>query len=333
MAATTKDAAVTRDVDPVALWRDMRRMRAYDERALAMSRQGRIGTYPLFWGEEGVQAGAVAAVRRDDWLFLSYRQSAVPILRGLPPERAWLYYRGDPQTFVDPRPYACAPQAVPIATQLPHAVGWAWEQRRRGGDAVAVAFFGDGATSEGDFSEGMNLAGVLRAPVVFLCTNNQWAISTPYERQTAAATIADKAAAYGMPGETVDGFDALAVAEAVGRAAERARAGDGPTLVEARCYRIKGHATADEPRMYRDSAEAERWQEHEPIARLERRLLDEGLVTTDEIERVTAEALQEMREAGRRLDATPAADPELMIRDVYADPPPTLRRRFEEARA
>ena len=130
--------------------------------------RGAIGAYPLFWGEEGVQAGAAAAVRETDWLFLSYRQNGLPILRGLPVEQAWLYFRGDPQGFFDPVPYACAPQAVPIATHLPHAVGWAWEQRRQGGDGVAVAFFGDGATSEGDFSEALNLAGVLSAPVVFL---------------------------------------------------------------------------------------------------------------------------------------------------------------------
>ncbi len=290
----------------------MCRLRAYDERAVALSRQGRIGAYPLFWGEEGIQAGAVAGVERSDWLFLSYRQNALPILRGLPPEQAWLYFRGDPQGFFDPATYGCAPQAVPLATHLPHAVGWAWERARQGAHDVAVTFFGDGASSEGDFHEGLNLAGVLRAPVVFVCTNNQWAISTPYVRQTAAAQLIDRAAGYGMPGVRVDGFDARAVAEAVGTAAARARAGDGPTLIEAFCYRIAGHATADDPGKYRDPAEAERWREREPLGRLESAL---GL-SAEEAAAGQEEAAREMAEAARRLDAIPPAGREWMTRDV-----------------
>ena len=317
----------------VGLWRDMVMLRAADERAVRLSRQGRIGAYPLFWGEEGIQAGAVAALERSDWIFPSYRQNSIALLRGQPPEQAWLYFRGDPQGFIDPAEYACAPQCVPLATHLPHAVGWAWSRARRGSEDVAVAFFGDGATSEGDFHEALNLAGVLQAPVVFLCTNNQWAISTPFAAQTAAAAIVDKAAGYGLPGERVDGFDAPAVHEAVAAAANRAREGGGPTLIEAFCYRIRGHATADDPRVYRDESESERWAEREPVGRLERALVAEGELSEDAVATTRAEAHGAMAEAARRLDAIPAADAVGMIDGVLAEAPPTLVRQFEEARS
>lgn len=313
-----------RAVDPVALWQAMVVLRAFDERAVSLQRQGRMGAYPPYWGEEGIQAGAVAAVREDDWLFTTYRQSAVPILRGLPPEKVMLYFRGDFQSLYDPFAHRCAPQAVPIATQLPHAVGWAWGRVRDGRDDVAVAFLGDGATSEGDFHEAMNIAGVLRAPVVFLCTNNQWAISTPLERQTAAHRLADKAVAYGFPGEQVDGFDARAVAEVVAAAADRARAGEGPTFVEAVCYRIGPHATADEPSRYRDEAEAARWREREPVGRLRRELVAEGVLTEEQADAIVAEAEQTMIEAAERLDATPPAPASMMTANVFAEPPDDL---------
>lgn len=321
-------AAVERE----QLWRSMLELRAYDERAVALSRQGRIGAYPLFWGEEGIQAGAVAGVEDDDWLFLSYRQNGLPILRGLPPELAWLYFRGDPQSFFDPAVHRCAPQAVPLATQLPHAVGWAWTQRRRDTGRVAVAFFGDGSTSEGAFHEAMNLAGVTRAPVVFVCTNNGWAISTPLEQQTAAAQLVDKAAGYGMPGVRIDGQDAVAVTVAVRDAAERARAGEGPTFIEAVTYRIEGHATADDPDRYRDPADATRWRESEPLLRLETDLLTAGVLTAETAAAARAEARERMIAAGRRLDAIGPADPRTMIASVFATPPPSLLRQFEEVR-
>lgn len=315
----------------VGLWRDMVTLRAADERAVTLSRQGRIGAYPLYWGEEGVQAGALAALRRTDWLFPSYRQNAIAILRGQPPEQAWLYFRGDPQGFLDPAAYACASQSVPLATHLPHAVGWAWSRARRGADDVAVAFFGDGATSEGDFHEALNLAGVLKAPVVFLCTNNQWAISTPYASQTAAAAIVDKAVGYGVRGERVDGFDAVAVRDAVASAAALARAGDGPSLVEAFCYRIRGHATADDPSVYRDEAESRRWEEREPIGRLERTLVTEGALPEAAAEAGRADAHATMAEAARRLDAVAPADATSMTADVLAEPTPVLAGQLEEA--
>lgn len=314
------------------MWRDILELRAYDERAVALSRQGRIGAYPIFWGEEGIQAGTLAGVEDDDWLFLSYRQNGLPILRGLPPELAWLYFRGDPQSFFDPAEFRCAPQAVPLATQLPHAVGWAWTQRRRDTGRVAVAFFGDGSTSEGDFHEAMNLAGVTGAPVVFVCTNNGWAISTPIAQQTAAERLVDKAVGYGMPGVRVDGQDVVAVAAAVREAADRARAGGGPTFIEAVTYRIEGHATADDPERYRDQEEAARWRKSEPLGRIEAQLIAEGVITPEEAANARAEARDRMVAAGKRLDAIPPAAPRTMIDDVFVTPPPALLRQFEEMR-
>jgi pyruvate dehydrogenase E1 component alpha subunit len=268
----------------------------------------------LFWGEEGVQAGAVAGVCATDWLFLSYRQNAVPILRGMPPEQAWLYFRGDPQAFFDPAKYCCAPQAVPLATQL-----------------VAVGFFGDGATSEGDFHEALNLAGVTRAPVVFVCTNNGWAISTPFERQTAANSVADKALGYGMPAVRVDAFDAVAVRDAVQAAAARARTGEGPTLVEAVGYRIEGHATADDPSRYRSAVDADRARTREPVGALGDRLVAAGVLTREEVERQLRDSHEEMKQAASRLRDTLAADQRYMIEHVLATAPASLERQREAA--
>ena len=308
-------------VDRVRLWKMMVQLRAYDERATLLQRQGRIGAYPTFWGEEAIQAATVLAVRDSDWLFLSYRQNAVPILRGLPPEQAWAYFRGDPHSFFDPSQFGCAPQSVPLATHLPHAVGWALARRLQGGDDVALAFFGDGASSEGDAHEAMNLASVFRAPIVFLCTNNQWAISTPFSRQAAVDHLAARAAGYAMPGVTVDGYDPLAVFDAVAEAVDRARQGGGPSLVEASCYRIGPHATADDPSLYRDEAEAAWWRRREPIGRFEQQMLDGGLLCSEDITEEHERAADAMRAAGHRLDRMPPPIAQEMTAHVLAMPP------------
>ncbi len=307
--------------DRLRLWKMMVQLRAYDERATLLQRQGRIGAYPTFWGEEAIQAATVLAARDADWLFLSYRQNAVPILRGLPPEQAWAYFRGDPHSFFDPSQLGCAPQCVPLATHLPHAVGWALGRRLQGGDEVAVAFFGDGASSEGDTHEAMNLASVFRAPVVFLCTNNQWAISTPFSRQAAVDHLSARAAGYGMPGVTVDGYDPLAVFGAVAEAVDRARKGGGPSLVEAWCYRIGPHATADDPSLYRDEAETAVWRQREPIGRFEQQLLDGGLLGPQDITEEHERAASAMRAAGHRLDRMSPPIGEEMTAHVLAVPP------------
>src|SRR5512133_2124805 len=183
-------------------------LRTYDERSVVYHRQGRIGTYAIYWNHEAMQAGSVYALEREDWIFPSYRESAIGLLRGMPASTILSWWRGHPAGWWDPRDWNVASICVPIATHVPHAAGLAWGKKLRGERTCAIAYFGDGATSEGSFHEGANCAGVMRAPLVLFCNNNQWAISTPVSAQTAAETLADKAAGYGIPGVRVDGGDA-----------------------------------------------------------------------------------------------------------------------------
>ena len=256
--------------DLIELFRWLLLLRTFDERAVALQRQGRIGTYALYWGEEATQAGALYACEDSDWVFPSYRQNAIGILRGVPAAVVLGWWRGygGVHGFWNAREHRVAPICVPIATHLPHAVGLAWAARILRESVASLVWFGDGATSEGDFHEAMNFASVLRLPTVFFCVNNQWAISTPVHKQTATATLAEKAVAYAMPAVRVDGFDPLACWKVTRDALDRSRSGDGPTLIEAVCYRLKAHGTADDPRLYRDEAEAQRWLPHEPIGRM-----------------------------------------------------------------
>src|SRR5947207_12281887 len=234
------------------LYRSLVLLRTYDERSVVYHRQGRIGTYAIYWGHEAIQVGAVHALEDEDWIFPSYRESAIGLLRGMPPATVLQWWRGHPSGWWNPADYNVASICVPIGTHVPHAAGLAWGKKLRGESACAIAYFGDGATSEGSFHEGANLAAVTQAPLVLMCNNNYWAISTPLEAQTAAETLADKAVGFGIPGVRVDGGDVLAVFEATRDAVARARAGDGPTFIEAVSYRAAPHATADDPRAYID---------------------------------------------------------------------------------
>jgi len=294
-------------------------LRTYDERSLVYHRQGRIGTYAIFWGHEAMQVGAVRALADQDWIFPSYRESAVGLLRGMPVETVLSWWRGHPAGWWDPREYRLASIAVPIATHVPHAVGFAWGKRLRGEDTCALAFFGDGATSEGAFHEGVNFAAVLQAPVVLLCNNNYWAISTPLPAQTRADTLADKAVGYGMPAIRVDGGDVLAVYEATREALARARAGEGPTFVEAVTYRCAPHATADDPSAYVDAERVETERENECFGRYERYLRRIGVLNDELAEAARAEALEAMRAGIAAAEALPDPDPDLVTRHAYAE--------------
>src|SRR3954452_2571346 len=238
--------------DLLELYRRMVLLRTYDERSVIYHRQGRIGTYAIFWNHEAIQAGSAFALDKDDWIFPSYRESAIGLLRGLPARTVLQWCRGHPSGWWNPAEFNVASICVPIATHVPHAAGLAWGKKLRGETTCAIAYFGAGATSEGAFHEGANFAAVMRAPLVLFCNNNQWAISTPISAQTAAETLADKAVGYGIPGVRVDGGDVLAVYEATREAVERARSGEGPTFIEAVSYRAAPHATADDPRAYID---------------------------------------------------------------------------------
>src|SRR5213083_1227038 len=263
------------------LYRSMVLLRTYDERSVVYHRQGRIGTYAIFWNHEAMQAGSFHALEREDWIFPSYRESAIGLLRGMPVETVLSWWRGHPAGWWDPREYGVASIAVPIATHVPHAVGYAWGMKLRGEPACSIAFFGDGATSEGAFHEGANFAAVMRAPVILFCNNNGWAISTPVSAQTRASTLADKALGYGMPGVRVDGGDVLAVYEATRDAVARARAGEGPTLIEAVTYRCAPHATADDPSAYIDPERVAAERRNECVGRFERYLRRLGLLGDD----------------------------------------------------
>src|SRR3954468_6586034 len=255
------------EADLLELHRWLVLLRTYDERSVVYHSQGRIGTYAIFWNHEAMQAGSAYALERDDWIFPSYRESAIGLLRGMPPSTILSWWRGHPAGWWNPAEWNVASICVPIATHVPHAAGLAWGKRLRGESACAIAYFGDGAASEGAFHEGANFAAVMRAPLILLCNNNGWAISTPVEDQTRAETLAHKAAGYGIPALRVDGGDVLAVYEATREAVQRARAGEGPTFIEAVSYRAAPHATADDPKAYIDQERVEEERARECVGR------------------------------------------------------------------
>jgi pyruvate dehydrogenase E1 component alpha subunit len=320
------------DHDLIELFRSLVLLRTYDERSLVYHRQGRIGTYAIFWNHEAMQAGAAYALRHEDWIFPSYRESAIGLLRGLPAATVLSWWRGHPAGWWNPADYNVASICVPIATHVPHAAGLAWGKRLRGENACALVFFGDGATSEGAFHEGANFAAVMRAPVILFCNNNGWAISTPVEAQTRAETLADKAVGYGMPGVRVDGADVLAVYEVTREALVRARAGEGPTFIEAVTYRAAPHATADDPRAYIDPARVEDARGSECVGRYEGYLRRVGLMTDELAASIRAEAADVMRAGIAAAESEPVPDPALVFEHAYADPPPSLAADLAELR-
>jgi pyruvate dehydrogenase E1 component alpha subunit len=285
------DALLTR------LHRFMLLGRRFDERMLNLQRQGRIGTFAPIKGQEASQLGAVAVLRESDWLVPAFRETAAQLWRGQPMESLLLYYGGYFQGNEVPEDVHNLPVAIPVGTQILHAVGLGYGIQYRERDDVAMTFFGDGATSEGDFHEALNFAAVFQTPVVFVCQNNQYAISIPRTHQTNAKTLAQKALAYGMPGIQVDGNDILAVYVAAQEAVERARAGDGPTLIENVTYRLSLHTTADDPTRYRDEEEVAAWKARDPISRFQTYLIDKGLLSEEEIETLEEALKEEIREA------------------------------------
>jgi pyruvate dehydrogenase E1 component alpha subunit len=318
------------DKDLVEIYRWLVLLRTFDKRSVALQRQGRIGTYALYYGEEGTQAGALYACRDSDWVFPSYRQNAIGILRGVPPATVLAWWRGygGVHGFWNPREHRVAPICVPIATHLPHAVGLAWGAKIQKEDTASLCWFGDGATSEGDFHEAMNFAAVLKTATVFFCVNNQWAISTPYNKQTATETIAEKAAAYGMPGVLVDGFDPIACWKSTRDALERGRAGEGPTLIEAFCYRLGAHGTADDPKLYRDESEVAKWEPLEPVRRMGGFLRRQGLLDDGKQTEIEREAKDTIARAVKEMEAIEQPGREILFEHVYAGGRPWT---FDEA--
>jgi pyruvate dehydrogenase E1 component alpha subunit len=312
------------DADLLELHRRMVLLRTFDERALVYHRQGRIGTYAIAWNHEAIQAGATFALCDEDWIFPTYRESPIGLVRGLPPATVLQWWRGHPSGWWNPREWNLASICVPIATHVPHAAGLAWGLKLKRAPGVAMVFFGDGATSEGAFHEGANFAAVMEAPLVLVCNNNGWAISTPVSAQTHAETLAAKAVGYGMPGVRVDGLDVLAVYEAAREAVERARAGGGPTFIEAVHYRAAPHATADDPRAYIDLERVEEERRRECVGRYEAFLRRLGVLDDERAAAVRAEAEQALRDGIAAAEAEPPPDPSLVFAHAYASPPPGL---------
>jgi 2-oxoisovalerate dehydrogenase E1 component alpha subunit len=334
------DEVTIGDGDLVRLYRWMVLNRQLDERMITLQRQGRIGFYIGSIGEEATVFGTAAGMEERDWIFPCYREHGAALLRGMPLVTFLCDLLGNAGDAMKGRQMPCheawrpgrfASISSPIATEITHAVGAAWAARLKGDDMVALTYFGEGATSAHDFHTGLNFAAVRRIPVVFVCRNNGWAISVPRERQTASETIAQKAIAYGMRGERVDGNDLLAVHAATRRARARAAAGEGPTLVECVTYRMEGHSTSDDPRAYRPAELVEPWRKKDPLLRLRRHLLHRGLhdeAAERELQTVVREQIQA---ALREAEAFPAKPPvESLFEGVYAEPLRQQREQLDE---
>jgi pyruvate dehydrogenase E1 component alpha subunit len=301
--------------------------RKFDERMLDLQRQGRIGTFPPIKGQEAAQIGAVALLRDSDWLAPSFRETAAEIMRGRSMESVLLYYNGYNEGTIIDNNQRDLPMAVPVASQLLHAVGLGLAVKYRKTDEVVMTFFGDGATSEGDFHEAMNCAAVYQCPVVFVCQNNQWAISVPLAQQTHSKTLAQKALAYGMPGIQVDGNDILAVYAATAEAVDRARSGGGPTLIECVTYRIMMHTTADDPKKYRSQQEVELWTKKDPLVRYQHYLREKNILSETALDALVEEVKGAIQTAIDRADQQmkELGDPLDMFDHLYADLPPHLQ--------
>jgi pyruvate dehydrogenase E1 component alpha subunit len=335
-----KDGNLDNDLEPdipddrlLWIYRMMLLARRFDERMLRLQRQGRIGTFAPVRGQEASQLGTVAVLRESDWLVPAFREVAAEVARGKTMEGILLSYGGFNQGATLADGTNNMPISVPVGSQTLHAVGLAYGMKYRKKDDVAMVYFGDGATSEGDFHEALNFAGVYQTPTVFVCQNNQWAISYPRSKQTRAKTLAQKALAYGVPGIQVDGNDVLAVYTAAKEAVDRARAGDGPTLIECVTYRLSVHTTADDPKRYRTEEDVEDWEKRDPIQRFQIYLKNKGLLTDERIQEIEDEINNEIQEAvdkaEKQMDEL-AGKALVMFDHLYAEMPPYLEAQKQE---
>ncbi len=288
--------------------------RTFDRRALSLQREGRIGTYASISGQEASQIGSALALEKTDWAFPSFRENGVFIARGHPPYMILQYWGGDERGLKTSTDINIFPVCIPVATHIPHAVGAAMAAKYRGDKVAAVVYFGDGGTSKGDFHEGLNFAGTLMLPVVFICQNNQWAISVPREKQTAAKTLAQKAFAYGFEGIQVDGNDIFAVYKATKEALEKAKRGEAPTLIECFTYRMSDHTTADDASRYRTKEEVEKWREKDPILRLRLYMEKKGLWSEQYEKDIESRSKAAVDEAEKKAESAGNPDP----RDMFA---------------
>ncbi len=325
--------------DLLKLYSHMVLTRVLDTRAVALQRQGRIGFFVPSHGEEAVQVGSSFVLKPEDWMVPAYREQGAALLRGFPLRKLVAQLYGNQKDILKGRqmPNHFGNRAVniltpssPVGTQLPVAVGVAWAAKMRGDDIAVLVYFGDGATSQGDFHVAMNFAGVFEVPIVFLCKNNQWAISVPFERQTGSENIAIKAQAYGFGGMRVDGNDVLSVYSACKDAVEAAREGKGPTLIEAVTYRMGPHSTSDDPKRYRTEAEVEEWRAKDPILRFQLYLKSKG-IWNEELEADVRQKTEDLvAVAVKEAEAASPPGPETLFDDVYDGIPWNIAEQKEE---
>jgi len=291
--------------------------RTFDQFALNLQREGRLGTYASILGQEASQIGSAFAIEKTDWIFPSFREMGVYLTMGYPMHMLFQYWSGDERGISPPEGLNMFPLCIPVGTQIPHAVGAAMAAKYRKDNLAVVTYFGDGGTSKGDFHEGFNMAGVFRLPVVFICQNNQWAISVPREKQTASKTLAQKAYAYGFEGVQVDGNDVFAVYKATADAVKKAMDGGGPTLIECFPFRMSDHTTADEAARYRTKEEVEAWKPKDPLLRLKLFMEKNGLWTEKYEKDVEEEAKTTVSTAVKVAEATEPPKPEDMFTFTY----------------
>ena len=313
----------------LALYRYMQLGRLFSNKIIAMQRQGRATTFGSLVGQEATAVGLAAPLQTQDWLATSYREIASLFVKGVPITTVAYSFRGfTPENW--PSEAHCLPIQIVIGTQMLHAVGLAMAAKIAGDPVVAVGVCGDGATSEGDFNEALNFAGVFHAPVVLVVQNNGWAISVPRHKQSAAQILAARGAGFGIPSVLVDGNDILAVYDVMQQAVNRARSGEGPTLVETLTYRIGAHTTADDPTRYRDPAEVESWRAKDPITRFQRFLIKRGLLTEEQVQQTITDLEEEINAAVREAEAMPPMAPDSFFDYTMAELPPRLQEERDD---
>lgn len=312
------------------IYKDMALARVFDEYCIKLQREGRIHTYPPHSGQEAAQIGAVYALKNDDWIFPSFRENAAYIARKMPLELLIAYWAGDERGMNIPNNVNMFTVCIPVSTQIPHAVGFAWGMKKLGKKVVALVFFGDGATSKGDFHESLNFAGTFKLPIIFLCQNNQYAISVPRSRQTASKTLAQKAISYGFEGLQVDGNDVFAVYYAVKIARNKAVSEKIPTFIEAFTYRLKDHTTSDDSSRYRSKQEVEFWKKKDPILRLEKFMQKIGILDEEKKAEVWKECEEKVKEAVKKAENIKEPDPKEMFLFQYDELFDRIKKEMEE---
>ncbi len=325
----TKLAKDTLDDEQVVhLYEQMSITRHYDEVAFKLQRSGRMGTYPQNKGQEANAAASALALRKGwDWLVPCYRENTALFMHGLPMHYVLLHWMGDERGNQIPEGVNITPLSIPIGTHMLHATGIAWAAKLRAEDRVVATYFGDGATSEGDFHGAMNFASVMQAPVLFYCQNNQWAISVPREIQMNSETVAQKAFAYGMPTIQIDGNDIFAVYKATKDAVDRARDGGGPSFIEAVTYRLADHTTADDAKRYRDPEEVEAWRAKDPLIRTRKYMESKGLWDDTKQTELQERAEKIVAEVVRTAEGIEKPTPADFFNHMFAELPHELERQ------